>query len=509
MKIGNTGHKISQESFKTKMKTIFYNLDIKNNICPDCGKTKSMDYASINNGIIICAECAKEHEKLGYNISFLRSLGEKWDDYLFNYIKAGGNSRFIQFCKDYKIDKGNNNIIQKYKSKGLTYYRDIIRSEVLGYDPPDNINVNKAYEEEPEIPDNYPEFKKYTFVKHVDKNYTETNFYTKKEEKVKEEEDEGIFGKIGGLWGSVKKKIGDEAGDLMKKVSEIDYNSVKEKGASMFDYFFGDDKDKEKNNNESAHTINEKEKIDRNEDNNINNKKDESILKNIFGVNTKTYEKDKNINQIGNNYEKIEENDKGEYNNKEENKNTEIKENKSEQKEEEEKEQEKEQEKKQEKKEEKKEEKIEEKKEEKIEEKKEDKVEEKKEEKIEEKKEDKVEEKKEDSEKKIEENKEKQKEKIKEEQNIENKDKENSISENKEEKNEEKAKEEEKKNYNDIKDEKDEQNIEKEKKDIKQEENAETKNYDIENILNDNAFSNDNSKMNNEEKDELEKMLQE
>ena len=64
----------------------------------------------------------------------------------------------MQFCKDYKIDKGNNNLIQKYKSKGLTYYRDIIRSEVLGYEPPDNINVNKAYEEEQEIPDNYPEY---------------------------------------------------------------------------------------------------------------------------------------------------------------------------------------------------------------------------------------------------------------------------------------------------------------------------------------------------------------
>ena len=503
MKIGNTGHKISQESFKTRMKTIFYNLDIKNNICPDCGKTKSMDYASINNGIIICAECAKEHEKLGYNISFLRSLGDKWDDYLFNYIKAGGNSRFIQFCKDYKIDKGNSNIIQKYKSKGLTYYRDIIRSEVLGYDPPDNINVNKAYEEEPEIPDNYPEFKKYSFVKHVDKNYMETNFYTRKEEKPKEEEDEGFFGKIGGLWGSVKKRIGDEADDLMKKVSEIDYNSVKEKGASMFDYFFGDDK--EKNNNESANKINEKEKTDKNEDN--------SILKNIFGVNTKTYEKDKNINQIGNNYEKIEENDKSEYNNKEENKNTQIKENKNEQKEEkeekkeikkdeqkEEKKEEKKEEIKEEKKEEIKEKQKEEKKEGKKEEIKEDKKEEIKEEKKEEIKEEKIEEKKKDkNEQKTKEKKEEQKEEIKEEQNVENKD----------EKNEDKAKEKEKNNSNNIIEKEDEQNKEKEKKDNKQEENAETKNYDIENILNDNTFSNDNTKMNNEEKDELEKMLQE
>ena len=159
------------EAVKTKMQTIFYNLDMKNNICADCGKKKSMDYASINNGIIICEQCAKEHLALGYNISFLHSLGEKWDDYLFNYIKVGGNSRFLQFCKDYKLDKHNNNIMQKYKSKGLVYYRDILRSEVLGYDPPENINVNKAYEEEKEIPDNYPEFKKYSFVKHVDMNY--------------------------------------------------------------------------------------------------------------------------------------------------------------------------------------------------------------------------------------------------------------------------------------------------------------------------------------------------
>ena len=52
------------------MKMIFYNLDIKNNNCADCGK-KAMDYASINNGIMLCAQCAKEHLSLGYNISFI------------------------------------------------------------------------------------------------------------------------------------------------------------------------------------------------------------------------------------------------------------------------------------------------------------------------------------------------------------------------------------------------------------------------------------------------------
>ena len=38
MKTENIVQKSNQEAFKTKMKTIFYNMDIKNNICPDCGK---------------------------------------------------------------------------------------------------------------------------------------------------------------------------------------------------------------------------------------------------------------------------------------------------------------------------------------------------------------------------------------------------------------------------------------------------------------------------------------
>ena len=277
------------EAYKTKMQTIFYNLDIKNNICPDCGKIKSMDFASINNGIIICAECAKEHLSLGYNISFIHSLSEKWDDYLFNYIKVGGNSRFIQFCKDYKLNKENDNknITQKYKSKGLTYYRDILRSEVLGYDPPENINVNKASEEEKNIPDNYPEFKKYSFVKHVDMNYLEKKFYTKKEEK----NEEGIFGKIGGFFGNVKKNIGIGDWDIVKKVQEINIDEVKQKGADVFGYFFfgGNNKDKkeEKKEDSNENEIKNENNIINNSDNNNENKKNE--LNNFFGVNVKEY----------------------------------------------------------------------------------------------------------------------------------------------------------------------------------------------------------------------------
>ena len=276
------------EAVKTKMQTIFYNLDMKNNICADCGKKKSMDYASINNGIIICEQCAKEHLALGYNISFLHSLGEKWDDYLFNYIKVGGNSRFLQFCKDYKLDKHNNNIMQKYKSKGLVYYRDILRSEVLGYDPPENINVNKAYEEEKEIPDNYPEFKKYSFVKHVDMNYLEKKFYIKKEEK----EEGGLFGKIGDFFGNVKKNI--ENLEIVKKVQEIDIKDVKQKGADMFGYFFFGSNNKENKENKEEEkkekNINIIDDDDKKEDNIImdnNDKNKNNEFKNLFGIDMK------------------------------------------------------------------------------------------------------------------------------------------------------------------------------------------------------------------------------
>jgi len=283
------------ETVKAKMQTIFYNLDTKNNICADCGKIKSMDYASINNGIIICSQCAKEHMNLGYNISFVHSLGEKWDDYLFNYIKVGGNSRFIQFCKDYKLDKHNNNINEKYKSKGLVYYRDILRSEVLGYDPPENINVNKAYEEEKEIPDNYPEFKKYSFVKHVDMNYLEKKFYTKKEEK----EEEGLFGKIGDFFGNVKKNI--ENLEIVKKVQEIDIKDVKQKGADMFGYFFFGSNNKEDDKKEKkSDVIKNEEKKDSNDINDINDKNKKNDLKNIFGI-------DINKDNKNNTNEKIEE----------------------------------------------------------------------------------------------------------------------------------------------------------------------------------------------------------
>ncbi len=54
----------------------------------------------------------------------------------------------------------------------------------------------------------------------------------------------------------------------MKKVSEIDYDGVKEKGASMFDYFFGGD---EKDNSENSESTKKTEKSDKKKASNSDN----------------------------------------------------------------------------------------------------------------------------------------------------------------------------------------------------------------------------------------------
>ena len=282
-----------------KIKLLLCNKDDKNCFCVDCG-TKSMDYASINNGVIICSKCAEEHKKLGYHISFLHNLSEKWDDYLFNYMKAGGNSRFIQFCKDYKLANKNLDINNKYKSKGCCYYREIIHSEVMGYDPPDNINVDTAFEIQNDIEDNYPEFKNYYYVKHVNMNNIKKEFYTKKKEKVEEAEEGGFFNSLGNMFGYVKQKVNEGTDELMNKVSEI---NIKEKmfggGINYIDYFFGENKEKENNNKED-----DKEKKDKSESSGL-------LFFNIFGVNENEYKnnndknKDKDNEKESNNSLKI------------------------------------------------------------------------------------------------------------------------------------------------------------------------------------------------------------
>ena len=213
-----------------KMRNILYEMDENNKKCADCGNN-DVSFGSINNGIIICNICANEHKKVGNSLSYLRSFNQKWDDYLLSYIKTGGNSRFIQFVKEYKIDSME--IEKKYKTKACEYYREILRSEVMGYDPPDNINPNSANEILNDIENNYPEFDNYTFVKHVDLDTLEKKFGKKKEEEY------SFYDSFTGFFGNMKEKLNEVTGNIANKFTELNvkdtiyansskaYNSIK------------------------------------------------------------------------------------------------------------------------------------------------------------------------------------------------------------------------------------------------------------------------------------------
>ena len=102
--------------------------DYENKICVEC-KSPMPTFASINNAILMCSNCAEKHKELGYNISYIRALKSDWDQYLLTYLERGGNSRYIRFCKKYDLE--NMPIEQKLKTKIFEYYRLLVSKYLI------------------------------------------------------------------------------------------------------------------------------------------------------------------------------------------------------------------------------------------------------------------------------------------------------------------------------------------------------------------------------------------
>ena len=267
----NFDKKIEQEE---RMKQILSNMDEENMKCADCG-SNGVEYASINNGILICFSCYQKHKILGNQISYVISIGDKWDNYLIKYISSGGNSRFKQFCKNYHVE--NMDILLKYKTRACEYYREIIRSEVMGFDPPNNIEVISASQVLDDIPNNYPEFEGYTFVKQVDMNALENKYNKKKNNKV--------ISSISGFFSSFSKKVNDAAESFVGKVSELKNNNS---SIQKIDTFFGNYYNKINNNNENK--FQKDSTIPQNGTSSYNNNEIRNGENNLYNV-------DKNINE--------------------------------------------------------------------------------------------------------------------------------------------------------------------------------------------------------------------
>ena len=154
--------KKKEEEKKSDKVNIIYSIDEQNKLCVDCG-SENPTKVSINNGILICENCAKEHELLGSSISYLKNINDDYDEFLINFIVLGSNTKFKRFLTNEKVDL-NLPIKDKYKTQALNFYRKNLKAKVEGKD-----EIKKEYKDPNEIlndlDDDYPEFNKKYVIK--------------------------------------------------------------------------------------------------------------------------------------------------------------------------------------------------------------------------------------------------------------------------------------------------------------------------------------------------------
>ena len=139
-------------------KQTLFSLDKKNSSCNDCGEP-DVKYVSINNGITLCELCAQIHKNFGYEISYIRSIEDQFDDYLVGFFIYGGNKKFRKNLRNMgvNLDQKKGNL---YRTYGADYYRRDLKSIVKGNSHLD-IDFEKANEVMKNETNNFPEFANY------------------------------------------------------------------------------------------------------------------------------------------------------------------------------------------------------------------------------------------------------------------------------------------------------------------------------------------------------------
>ena len=100
-----------------------------NTTCVDCGSEKP-NWASLNNGVVLCLKCAGIHRGFGMSVSLIRSLQiDSWTEKQLLYLKKGGNNNFRNNLSEFNIAETATLDI-KYKSKAADYYRKYLKNEV-------------------------------------------------------------------------------------------------------------------------------------------------------------------------------------------------------------------------------------------------------------------------------------------------------------------------------------------------------------------------------------------
>ena len=94
-----------------------------NDECIHCW-TSDPKWASVNNGIFLCINCAAKHRNMGSHISFVRSISlDSWSNIQLKRMECGGNLKLKQFWKNQQFPMGLT-IEEKLNNKAMDKYRD-------------------------------------------------------------------------------------------------------------------------------------------------------------------------------------------------------------------------------------------------------------------------------------------------------------------------------------------------------------------------------------------------
>lgn len=139
-------------------KQTIFSLDSKNKKCNDCGDDE-VKYVSVNNGITLCELCAQIHQNFGYQISFIRSIDDEFDDYLMNFFIYGGNKKFRRKLREMGVNLDAKKA-KLYRTFGADYYRRNLKAIVKG-----NSQIDKDFDNADEVmqieSNAFPEFENY------------------------------------------------------------------------------------------------------------------------------------------------------------------------------------------------------------------------------------------------------------------------------------------------------------------------------------------------------------
>ena len=235
----------------------FVNLDSENKTCFDCSGAFPT-HVSINNGVFICSNCANNHQKLGFNISFIHPISSPWDPYLLSYAERGGNTRFMRLCQQFDVPFKSTNEnaeerLNKYIIKVGEYNRLLLRSEILADEPPPPLYYEGAKKPIDFNIIYFPEFRNYQLYKGEIIVPSKTSNSTN-----------SVGGKILtgtkytvgalGTAGKVAYKVGKPVVCFLGKTT---YSGLKYLGSSVWNHYINSDKNENtKNNSKTNNTTN-------------------------------------------------------------------------------------------------------------------------------------------------------------------------------------------------------------------------------------------------------------